>query len=228
MSKNRDTKKIGFFFILLILALVVTRLMFSVSTINTSAAQIGPGMYPRSDYITDMTWDTTKYELECGDNAATTWAANDKLYGSLGDCKSSFNLLEISGNPPSLLKLLLDPKVDGKTWTCCGYEGGKQKSSSLLAIGNAIYSLQRNFDGRTGVGLVVSTDGGKNFTFNPQQIKIKLGYPNFINYAKGYEGSIDGYVYIWGHGCEDTAYSGCERMHMIRVPKDQILNKKCI
>lgn len=207
-------------------AFLIFALLTTYITKQTVYAQtIGPGMYPRSAYLTNITWDSTKYQLECGDNAATTWAANDKVYGSIGDCRSSFNVIEISGNPPSLTDVLLNPKVDGKTWACCGYDGGKQKSSGLLAIGNTIYSLNRNWDGRTGVGLVVSTDGGKNFTFQPHQIKVKLGYPSFINFGKGYEGNTDGYVYIWGHGCTDSAYDGCERMHMIRVPKEQILQK---
>src|SRR5262249_42563025 len=39
---------------------------------------------------------------------------------------------------------------------------------------------------------------------------------------KGYSGGPK-YVYIFGHGDEDTAYGGSAKMHMLRVPKDEIL-----
>jgi endoglucanase len=184
------------------------------------------GMYPDSSYLTNITWDTQAAKVTCGDNAAATWSANDSLYGTIGDCQSSFNVVEVGGTPyNALTKTVLGSKIDGKTWACCGYDGGKVKGSGILAIDNTLYVLGRNWDGRNGVGLVVSNDGGKNFTFNPHQIKIKLGYPVFVNYGKGYSGATSNYVYIWGHGCEDTAYAACDKMHMLRVLKDKILDK---
>lgn len=186
------------------------------------AQTVGVGMYPRSTYLTNITWDTQFAKVTCGDNAAATWAANDALYGSLGDCQSSFNIVEIFGTPyGSLTKRVTNATVDGKKWDCCGYAGGKVKASGLLAVGNLLYGLGRNWDGRNGVGLIVSTDGrAEDFRFTG--IKIRLGYPVFVNAGKGYADAPDNYVYVFGHGCEDSAYSACSRMHMLRVPRDRM------
>lgn len=239
MSQRKKFHNVGFVFSIVVSIAIIAFVSVQARLQNNSVSQVyaealnGLGMQPQSTYLTGVTWDTQVAKVTCGDNAAATWSSNDFLYGTLGDCQSSFNIAEVGGHPYAFSKTVTNAKIDGITWSCCGFDGGKIKGSGILAIGSTLYVLGRNWDGRTGVAIAKSTDNGRTFCSNTTcnssshdtpDVRIKLGYPTFINFGKGYEGGSN-YVYIWGHGCEDSAYSACNKMLMLRVPTASIMDK---
>jgi len=48
-----------------------------------------------------------------------------------------------------------------------------------------------------------------------------FGFPAFLNFGRNYEGSRDGYVYVYSHD-NDSAYEPADRLVLARVPKGEI------
>lgn len=204
-----------------------------------SAAATPP--YPRSQLITDVTWDfstvTTLRKAHGSDIWPLTWAADGNLYGAWGDGggfdgdsdgigRVSLGFARISGTP-----------VAGDTGSYAGKNvwgaaprfaehqasfGGKV--DSLLSVGGTLYGNGNLRLGKRGVHrygggrvqkLIWSDDLGKSWHVARWTTRMSLGA--FLNFGADYAGAPDSYVYLYYQRIRDTT---C--IYLKRVPVDKL------
>lgn len=202
--------------------------------------------YPRSDYITGITWNFSYPRLAPGSDLwPVTWAVDDNMYCIWGDGggfggtnklgRVSLGVGRISQYPGNY--------PDNVANVMGGYnpEGGNQaqfggKSNAILSVNGTLYAIVGVAPGVKGIStyggvhenrLMWSDDFGKtwqyaNWTYADAQTP-DLTPVSFINFGRDYAGARDNYVYLLGNvpywsPLADSSYS----TYLIRVPRDQL------
>jgi CubicO group peptidase (beta-lactamase class C family)/transposase-like protein len=184
--------------------------------------------YPPSPIIKTIAWEppsTIIRKARGSDNWPLTWG-DDDLYAAYGDGygfdpmvpeKLSLGFAKISGFPPDFHGVNLrsptgEQKGDGKA--------GK-KASGLLMVDGVLYMWVRNAGNSQ---LAWSNDHGKTWTWSDWRFTASFGCPTFLNFGNNYEGSRDGYIYVYSHD-SDSAYLPADGMVLARVPKARITSR---
>ncbi|MDA0709369.1 MAG: serine hydrolase [bacterium] len=193
--------------------------------------------YPQSDKITSASWahPSTVRRFATGgiirdgsDNWPMTWAEDGHQYTAYGDGNGfapytpnklgmGFARLEGSANTFSAVNIRSDAEN-----TLYGQNG--RKASGLLSVAGCIYLLARN-DNQKGQHSRLGWTADHMRTFQWARWCFKeLGHPTFINFGKDYAGARDEFVYIWSND-HPSAYQASDHFVLLRVPKDQILER---
>jgi hypothetical protein len=210
--------------------------------------------FPQSDYINNVTVHRNRYHQGVGDMWPLTWANDGNLYAGAGDNRESpMNLWRVSREPDLNLgsnqgdwtldivdNLPLDPAV-----YCTDPRVDKRwglKPAGLLDLGGTLYfavqshnygdnpafNRQRNIEG----WIITSDDYGR--TWNREATKQteffsgRVTSCHFLQYGKGDDNVIDGYVYAYFPGASDDGNSyWCNGDYVLlgRVPQDRILDR---
>ncbi len=189
----------------------------------------GAAPYPPSPVIKGIEWapaDTIIRRASGSDNWPITWADDDNQYTAYGDGwgfepktkkKLSLGIAKIVGSPPDFRGFNI--RTDSGERTGQGAKGAK--ASGILCVDGVLYMLVRN----TGNSQVAWSDGhGKNWKWCDWKFTTSFGAPTFLNFGRNYAGARDNFVYLYSHD-SDSAYEPADRMVMVRVPKEQILNR---
>jgi hypothetical protein len=185
----------------------------------------------------------TRYASGCGD-FSPTWAPDDQLYSSYGDCKGvtgtltpkhSMGYARIIGMASDTL--LFDdidtgapgaPDIDrtdsgsGLDATSNGQAG--KKPSGMLHVGGRSYIWVRNITTSGTQSRLKYTDNyslaNATWSWAPWTF-TEFGYPVFVQYGMNYTGGGP-YVYVVAHD-NSSAYTAADRFLLMRVPVASVL-----
>jgi hypothetical protein len=198
--------------------------------------------YPRSEFITDLTWDERIVRTGLGpivnqetgrcdgsDNWPITWADDGHLYVTYGDGygfepylerKLGLGFARISGEPEALTTLNIRSPSGENT----GFGRRGKKGSGLLMVDGVLYLWLFHADEQGGQAqLAVSRDHEATWTF-VDWVFEEFGLCTFINYGRNYAGARDEYVYTVTHD-GPMADGPADRMILMRAPKGQIAER---
>jgi hypothetical protein len=96
-----------------------------------------------------------------------------------------------------------------------------RKASGMLMVDGVLYLLARNVGNSQ---LAWSKDEGQTWTWADWKFRESFGCPTFLNFGPNYEGTRDGYVYVYTHD-NDSAYLPADQMVMARVPARSISDR---
>ncbi|MEX0621393.1 MAG: PA14 domain-containing protein [Candidatus Woykebacteria bacterium] len=229
--RRKDLVSIGAtVFILLVIPLTVIA-VYQARQLLSQAATTSP--YPSSSVITGFNFDTASYNSQGdGDCWPATWAADGDQYifgndatGFQGGSNHSLSFHKIIGNTGAsgawsgqdINSSIEEPGPNGS----CG-----RKASGLIQVDGKFYVAVRNADGNcsgTGSILAESTNGGTNWTYASWKFS-EFGYLLFMNMGQNYNKAKDNYVYLYSPD-ERSAYKVANNLALMRVPKDQIMNR---
>jgi hypothetical protein len=194
-----------------------------------------------------ISWSPTntivRYAAGC-DSAEPTWAPDDQLYTSYGDCNGvtgtltpsrSMGYARIIGMAPDTL--LFDdidtgaagaPDIDrtdsGSGLDATGNGKAGKKPSGMLHVAGRSYIWVRNITTAGTQSRLKYTDTYNlaNATWSWASWTLtEFGYPVFVQYGQDYAGG-GAYVYVVAHD-SPSAYIGADRFVLMRVPVASIL-----
>jgi hypothetical protein len=209
--------------------------------------------YPRSTFITGVTFDKFRCHRGDGDMWPITWADDDFLYGAAGDNSgSAMNFWRIHEGPKDVflgtgwgvwLELVdpqpIDPKVYCQRADLHPTHG--VKPASLLCMNGVLYfavelhnygdnpafNRQRNVQS----WIITSTDYGRTWNRSATPTDFftgRLASPHFIQFGRDYAGARDGYVYASFPAGEDggSYWENGDLLLLGRVPRYEILQRE--
>ena len=208
----------------------------------------------RSDYIVEVKFDRYRYHCGEGDMWPQTWGKDGSLYTAAGDNKGSpMNFWRVSSygswsdgelDPGKLTNTndwtidLIDPlPIDPKRY-CLNPDAPGVKPAGLLDVDGTLYfaveaqnygdcaefNRQCNLHG----WIVTSQDYGKSWDREATPTDFftgRLASCHFLQFGRGYEGAMDGYVYAYFPCGEDgrSYWENGDGMLLGRVPREKIL-----
>lgn len=188
--------------------------------------------YPPSPIIRSITWapvDTIQSKAEGGDNWPVTWADDDAIYTTWGDGwgfepktlkKLSLGFARVSGAPELFKGINVRSPAEQ-----LGQGRYGKKSWGLLSVEGTLYMFLGHADRKGGQSqLAWSRDHARTWEFAEWKFS-QFGLMGFINYGKDYEGARDNFVYAYSHN-GSMADTPTDNFILMRVPKDQITNRK--
>jgi hypothetical protein len=198
--------------------------------------------YPRSDTVTNLTWDDTILRAGLGpivnqetqrrdgsDNWPITWADDGHLYVTYGDGygfepylkdKLGLGFARISGGPEKLSAVNIRSESGENSG---GGRSGK-KGSSLLMVDGVLYLWLFHADEQGGQAqLAVSSDYEVTWAFSDWKYE-EFGLCTFVNFGQNYAGARDRYVYTVTHD-GPMADGPADRMILMRVSQDRITDR---
>lgn len=211
-----------------------------------------------SDYIVQVKWDRYRYHCAEGDMWPQTWGLDGNLYAAAGDNKGSpMNFWKVSSygawsdsqrlDPAKLtntndwtLDLVDELPVDPKVY-CTNPKAPSVKPAGLLDVDGTLYfavqaqnygeeptfNRQRNLHG----WMITSQDYGHSWNREATPTDFftgRLASCHFLQFGRGYQGALDGYVYAYFPCGEDGAsyWENGDGMLLGRVPKEEILRRE--
>ena len=194
-----------------------------------------------------ITWSSTVTRLAGGCDAySPTWAPDNRLYTSWGDCngltgalspKRSMGLGRISGLPwhnnIGVEDIDTGPagapdidQIDGGL-DALGQGPAGEKPSGMLYLSNKLYTLVRNIQTNGTQSALRYT--GQNY-YQPNSswnwagwTFTEFGYPVFVQYGQAFAGG-GAYVYVVAHD-NPSAYVAADRFILMRAPVASILDQ---
>ena len=208
------------------------------STICTDVfTDIIPEPYPKSDYITGITynWTTVKTLAPGSDNWPTTWADDDNQYSVWGD-GGGF------GGTNNLGRVSLGvARIEGESSDYKGYNvyGGYKaehpaningKSRGIICIGGVLYMWVGPGsypDELNEARLYKSTDHGATWVNNSWAFTKDDGIimPGFLQFGKNFASARDSYSYIYAPRYINDISQIPGKIDLMRVDKTQIMNR---
>ncbi len=208
---------------------------------EASAAEAGPP-YPLSSVITGIAfeWHTHKRRALGSDNWPITWSANDHQYTAWGD-GGGFDGTGTAGRVS-----LGFARIEGTSavyrgnnvWGGLRPEAPAQfegKSYGIVAIGADLY-MWRCGDG-TGVAsmfesqrLYRSANNGRNWQAAGWEFPGTLTFycPTFLQFGKGYQGALDGYVYMYAAERNNKQWGMHKpgKIMLMRAPRGRLMDRQ--
>ena len=206
--------------------------------------------YPPSPIITGVTWapidnivrKATGKKRDGSDNWPISWADDDNLYTAYGDGygfdpivpnKLGLGFARVIGGPTDFTGENIRSDAEN---TGMGASG--KKASGMLMVDSVLYMWVRNAgnnplapfikgDNGNHCQLAWSRDYAQTWTWSNWMF-TQFGYLTFINFGKNYTGVPDNhkdYVYMVSHD-NPNAYEAADRFILVRVPKNEITNRK--
>lgn len=126
-------------------------------------------------------------------------------------------LVRITGGPSDFVGTNLRSPTAERT----GGGAGGPKVSGLLMARGVLYMLVRNTKNSR---LAWSADRGRTWTWADWRFATSFGYATFLNYGRNYQGSRDGFVYVYSQD-SDGAYKRADQMVLARAPLKTITGK---
>ena len=198
--------------------------------------------YPKSDFITNLTWDDKIFRTALGpivnqvtqrrdgsDNWPISWSDDGNMYVTYGDGygfepylneKLGLGFARISGQPEELAAV----NVRSRSGENTGFGRKGKKGSGLLMIDGVLYLWLFHADKQGGQAqLAVSKDYAVTWSFCDWKFE-EFGLCTFINFGQNYADALDNYVYTVTHD-GPLADDPADQMVLMRVPKEEITNR---
>jgi Domain of unknown function (DUF4185) len=207
------------------MGLAVSTFLVFVSAPSWSGAARAAAPYPRSPYITGVTWDRSTYQFGGlgGDLWPTTAGADGKVYAAWGDgvvtCPAyvSFGIAALAGGPSARLQRA----------GCGPLSFGHGKISGLLDVAGTFYAIVylQNRPANADLAVWSSPDHGQTWRKPSWVFPGNTSDPlptSFVNFGEGYGGARDGFVYMLAIKNEDKPTA----VYLMRAPKGRLLSEK--
>lgn len=208
--------------------------------------------YPRSTYITKITFDKFRCHRGDGDMWPITWADDGYLYGGAGDNSGSpMNFWRIKSGPEDwcagtgwavnmelIHPLPVDPKIYCQRVDLHPTAG--VKPAGLLSLNSVLYLAVElhnygdnpdfNRQHYIQAWIITSADYGKSWDLEATPTDFftgRLASPHFIQYGKDYRGARDQFVYATFPAADDgnSYWENGDYLLLGRVPRDEILQR---
>ena len=208
--------------------------------------------FPRSTYITGITFDKFRCHRGDGDMWPVTWADDGFLYGGAGDNSgSAMNFWRIHEGPKEVflgtgwgvwLELIdpqpIDPKIYCQKANLHPRNG--VKPASLLSMNGVLYFAVElhnygdhpDFNRQHNIQswIITSVDYGK--TWNRESTPTdfftgRLASPHFLQFSQDYSGARDEYIYAYFPSADDggSYWENGDYLLLGRVPRYRLLER---